>query len=183
MKNMKELVDNQKAAAKAAKEGEEAIGRLTEKQTALQGRFPALQEATKRTEVEKQKALDLFVSEKISETELDKAREAFDKAFKEEGAAAEMLDALNRALRKAESDLPKLHNDLNGADRQLWRAVLEDIKAEIREAVGAKIERAYAAAMVCGSGHSADFVPTLFEPIPLERARVVLAEMKREIIG
>ncbi len=119
MENMKDLVDNQKAAAKAATDGEEALGRLTEKQNAAQGRLPTLQRETKRTEAEKQKALDLFVSEKITEAELIKAREAFDKAFKEETDASEMLDALNRAVRKADSDLPRLHNDLNNADKNL----------------------------------------------------------------
>lgn len=155
---LKELVNTWRAAEQAVMDCQARIGTMTAKADNLQQEIPVKTRQMDNARTSKEKALDAFVEGQITQTELDGAREAYERAQKEFTGCQEMVDTTYRAAKRAESELPKLHQAREGARVKVWQAIASDLKEKARTALGDLLVKAYVAAAQCGGGNLQRFL-------------------------
>jgi chromosome segregation ATPase len=187
----KELREKYDEAAGAVDKYRARGTELEKKQKDLLSKVPELTRKNEQAAKDKETALDRFVSGQIDRNALDTARETAEQAEKATKESQELLDAIERTLKKASQDFPGLNQNLLSAERILWRHVADDIKADVLQAVGDKVLKAYAASCK-GSGHVGplpNFLPALFvENAPsghltTERIRELQKAIEEEYFG
>lgn len=160
---LQEAFDGFNQATKAFNEAREKIGKLKQKEIGLRESLPNLERVMQKMETDKKKAFDLYVSESISKLELDEAKAAFEKAQQAYQDTVEMIEAVARSIRQGEGDIPRLSDKLGQASRKMWRIVMEDLRAEIKELVGDKMIKAFAAGQMCGAEIFSSFAASIFD--------------------
>lgn len=131
------------AAKKAAEVCQESIRQLQRKSDTLQESLPGLSRAVEEAGKAKVSALDAFAlnSNKTTEQALKVARQANEAAQKAYSEKNELVEATARALKKMESELPKLHTQADLQKRACWQAIADEIKTAIPSEVFESVRR------------------------------------------
>jgi len=180
---LQELKQKRYEAAQAVEAEEKRLQDLETKHTQLREKLSSLKATTVRAEADKKKALEAFVKGEIGQAELDQVKEAYERAKKAENEAAEMLEAVERAKKEVENNRPKLREELNKAERELWSFMLEELKTELRAVAGEKVERALAlAGKIFGGIDYPVFLASIFKLPMRERVADLQKELEEEYL-
>lgn len=155
---LKELVSTWRAAEQAVTDCQARIGTMTAKADSLQQEIPVKSRQREDARTAEEKAFDAFVEGQITQSELDVVQEAYEREQKEVGVSQKMVDATYRAAKRAESELPKLHQAREAARVKVWQAIASDLKEKARAALGDRLVKAYVAAAQCGGGNLQSFL-------------------------
>jgi len=136
---------------------------LGEREAALKEKLPGLENAVRETKNLKTKALDLFVSDRISEAELTKARAAEEQAARRLLETIELFDATGRAKERGREELPKVQAELGNRERDLAGFKRDEIVEKIRgNGVGDLVRRAWVLQLDAGGGSWDGFLRGIF---------------------
>jgi len=136
---------------------------LGEREAALKEKLPGLENAVRETKNLKTKALDLFVSDRISEAELTKARAAEEQAARRLLETIELIDATGRAKELGREELPKVQAELGNRERDLAGFKRDEIVEKIRgNGVGDLVRRAWVLQLDAGGGSWDGFLRGIF---------------------
>lgn len=177
-KKLKELVGTWRAAEQAFIDCQARIVTMTAKADSLQQESPVKSRQSEDARILKEKALDAFIVEQITQAELDKAREAFEQARKEFTDNQEMIEATYRAAKRAKNEIPKLGQALEAARIKVWQFISNDLKEKVCAAVGDKIVRACVAGAQCGGAN----LQSLFAMPPTEEINQIREDIEREYL-
>jgi len=140
---------------------------LGEREAALKEKLPGLENAVRETKNLKTKALDLFVSDRISEAELTKARAAEEQAARRLLETIELFDATGRAKERGREELPKVQAELGNRERDLAGHKADELCEQIKSnGVGEKIKSAWVFRLDAGGGGTYEFFLRNLFPMP-----------------
>jgi hypothetical protein len=179
---LKELLDTKRAAEQAATECQERIVTMTAKADSLRQEGPVKSRQLDDARVSKEKALDAFVMGRITQAELDEARGAFERACKELSDSQEMIEATDRAAKRATDELPKLHQAYGTATIKVWQFIASDLKEKAQTALGDKLVRAYVAGAQCGGGNLQFFLANVVGIPPADECNRIRDDIEREYL-
>lgn len=128
-----------------------AIAGLQNKHDTLEASLPELTQQIENAERVKQTALDSYVlhDDKPSESELRKARTAYEQAVKQQSETNELIESVVRTLKRQESELIKLNNAVDLARRECWQAVADEIKSAIPKHLFGDMKTLFVAGVQC----------------------------------
>jgi chromosome segregation ATPase len=179
---LKELVSTWRAAEQAVTDCQARIDTLTAKADSLQQEIPVKSRQLDDARTLKEKAFDAFIEEQITQADLDGARGAYEQAQKEFTGSQEMVDATYRAAKRAEGELPKLHQTREAARVKVWQAIASDLKEKARAALGDTLVRAYVAAAQCGGGNLQAFLVDAVGMPPTGEFNQIRDDIEREYL-
>lgn len=148
---MKELIGNLRQKQQDLAAGKEKLDKLTAKAIGLKNDIPNLLRVVEKMRAAKDTAISSFAADEINQLKLDEARVAFEKATKAHVEAEEVLSAVDKHIRQAQGDIPRLSDAMVAAQRMLWRHILEDLQVKIRNQVRDDMARVIAASVLCGA--------------------------------
>lgn len=147
----KELIDNVRQTQQDYAIGKERLDKLKTRPAELARDIPSLLQVVEKTRAAKDTAVGLFAAGDIDQSGLDEARGAFERAIKTHLEAEEVLSSVDKHIRDAQNNITRLSNAMAAAQNKLWRHILEDLGAKVRNQVRVDMARVIAAAVLCGS--------------------------------
>lgn len=148
---MDELRRKLKEANLAVVDAHRQIKDLTTKHEGLERDLPGLRSMVDEAQRNATLFLDRFVIGKASQGDVDRARDKVARAKQAMTNAAEMIDAITRALKRIQESIPALNQKALQARRMVWRKIYDDLKQQIQKSLPEDIIlEAYAAKMQDG---------------------------------
>ncbi len=139
MKNI-EIVKRQFLESKqSAEQAAQKLTELTRRLNDVQENLPRLQKAVEAARAQRSAVLDrLILSGQVEDLQTDGEFQKAEKALKDAEKAYEdeklVFDAIGRGIKKIETDLPKLHTQVDLYGRQVWQAVFDVYQSKISDA-------------------------------------------------
>lgn len=177
-----DLVNAKQTAEQAVKECQGRIVTLTTKADSLQDEIPAKSRLLEEAKASKEQALDAFVTDRISQIELDDELESYEQVRKVFSGAQEIVDATYRAAKRAEAELPALIQTSINAHTKVWQFIAADLEEKARIALGDKLVKAFVASAQCGGGNLQHFLVRVAGMPPSEAFNQIRDEIEAEYL-
>lgn len=134
---------------------------LTQKLDAMRENLPVLQRHISDVRTERAKIFDAMVLGESSKDDLKRCDKALEQAEREYSEAQEIYDALVRGVKNCESELPKLHTQVDSLRHQVWKTLFEQKTASIPESIKTAVKELICIGLNCSMGR--DFIlPKIF---------------------
>ena len=137
---------------------------LTRKLDDLRENLPLFQRRIADARTERTKIFDDMILGESSKDDLKRCDKALESAELEYSESQEIYDALVRGVKNCESELPKLHTQVDSLRHQVWNSLFEQRAAEIPESVRATVNELVTIGLQCSMGLNF-ILPKIF-PLP-----------------
>lgn len=141
---------------------------LIKRQDDTRESIPVLIKNIEEKRGERQRALDGFVLNEVDEKTFKKADEALLKAENDYKTAMEVSEALQRQIKIIETNLLRKHGAVDQLRREIWQAIVEEIKGAIDADTFEIVERYMVAVLQLGGSYEAQ-LQKLFPKLSSER--------------
>ena len=134
-----------------------------------------------RAETVKEQSVSNYATDAISQEGLAKARSEYERAVKAHDESAEILSALDKELQMLRSQIrPEV---IRSAEKEVWRAIFNELSAEINILIGDRLLKAEAALRLIGHGFiwSDTLVNMLGKEKGVKALNPVVDQMKKDI--
>ena len=130
-----------------------SLNALAIKREDLQAGLLPLEETVTKAKENKTEAFDSFCAGKVSQSEVDKAQETFEKSQIALKRAKELLDAVAQKEQAMAYTLPRIRERMTKAQQGCWTLISGDMIEEMRGNVGDKLHMTFAAVRRSSSYH------------------------------
>jgi predicted nucleic acid-binding Zn-ribbon protein len=154
---------------KAVKDFQRTIAGLQNKHATLEASLPELTQQIENAEKMKQAAIDSYAlnGDEKSESKLKQARVAYEQAVKQRAEISELVEGVERSLKRQEACLQRQNITLDLVKRQHWQAVFDEIKSAIPSEVFKAVKQLQVVGAQCGQTRQW-IVDSLFPNLPTE---------------
>jgi len=181
---MKEHLARLQAAQAEVKTATDKIAELTAKADSMRGSLESLRISAAEKSAAKERVLDKFVRGEAIQADVDRAREAHDKAEGMLRDSRDLAGATDRVIKELERKIPELVSREALAERDLWRAVADRERDEAIKAAGDRVWRYFAACNAgAGGANFPNFFTDIFGPLRLDQVQELKEKLRREVFG
>lgn len=162
-----------------------AMEELKARKRGLESQLPGLDGAISKATELKQDALNGFCSGRCDQACVEEAGQAIAQAEAKKKQTEELIAAVNQRIERRAKDWANIEKSINRTEQLAYFELFKTLAAEIREAVGEKVDLACAALHL--SGRRAWYDAALFEFFPdrpgEEKKRKALVELQNMLAG
>lgn len=138
---------------------------LIQRQDDVRENLPRLEHICQEARSGREKIADLVVLGERPKSELIKADERLTEVEKNLETERLLHDAIARQVKVLENNLPKKHGEIDLAKRQIWEAIVEEIKGAIDAETFKTVERYMVAILQLGGSYEAQLQKLFARPL------------------